>query len=219
MKQVKRKPLIAPEGPDDHAEVSLADGTWRDDGWYQNLILENLDLSGQKADDVVLERSHLRKVNLAQGRFGHVRLSDLIFEDCNLEGLRLEGAILERVEFRGCRLLGFAAPAASFEDVLFDHCDARYARLLDVKAGTLEWHSTMLLEASFQSAELTNTVFYNCDLRKSDFRESTLVGTDFRGSRLESLVIHPKDLLGAVIAPEQAVDLISLLGVQVSLSK
>lgn len=216
MKQVKRKPLIAPEAPDDDAEVSLPDNTWRDDGWYQNLRLENLDLSQQQADDVVLERSHLRKVNLAQGRLRKVRLSDLIFEDCNLEGLRLEGAILERVEFRGCRLLGFAAPAASFEDVLFDHCDARYARLLDVKAGTLEGHSTMLREASFQSAELTNTVFHDCDLRKCDFRDSRLVGADFRGSRLEALVIHPKDLFGAVIAAEQAVDLISLLGVQVN---
>ena len=100
MKQVKRKPLIAPERPDAEAEVSVPDGTWRDDGWYQNLKLENLDLSQQIADDVVLERSYLRKVSLAQGRFRKVRLSDLIFEDCNLEGLRLEGAILERVGWR-----------------------------------------------------------------------------------------------------------------------
>ncbi|MEN6408382.1 MAG: pentapeptide repeat-containing protein, partial [Anaerolineaceae bacterium] len=55
----------------------------------------------------------------------------------------------------------------------------------------------------------------HCDLTGADFCNAKLKGADFRTALLNGLRVGAQDFAGAIIAPEQALQVVGLLGVEV----
>lgn len=175
----------------------------------------DLALDGQSADDLSLDQILLRSVSMRETRLTIAQLIDCRAENCDLAGLALQKPYLRRVELAGCRLSGAQWLDADLEDVRLTGCSAGLLRLWGATARRVRFEQCALQEASFDGSNLSGVAFIGCDLTRADFRNTTLRGADLRGSTISGLQIGARDLVGAIIDPEQALQLIELFGVTV----
>ncbi len=205
-----------PERPDDDAKTVFPDSEFTDDAWYQNLVLESAERESQRASGVTFEQVSLTQSSFKDSKLTQPRLYDVTFTTCDLSGCVFENAVGERLEFRDNRALGVGFSEAVLDDLRITGGDWRYALMLEARLKNTLFENVNLRESSFQGANLSGVRFKDCDLSRADFREAKLIGTDFHGSRLEGVIVQAKDLKGAIISPDQAVDLVHLLGVTVA---
>lgn len=203
----------APERPDGDAATGFPDAEFTHEAWYRNLNLEGVTRESERASDVTFERLYLEGVSFKDSKFTQPRLYDATFTTSDLSGCILERAVGQRLEFRDCRALGLGFSGAVLEDLRVAGGDWRYALFLEARLKNTSFENLDLREASFQGANLTGVRFAGCELSRADFRDVNLTGTDFRGSRIRGMIVHPKDVKGAIIGAEQAIDLVHLLGV------
>ncbi len=206
----------SPDRPDDDAAKQFPDSEFTDDAWYQNLVLEGAERESQRATGVTFEQVSLAQSSFKDSKLTQPRLYDATFTTCDLSGCIFENAVAERLEFRDNRALGVGFSEAVLDDLRVTGGDWRYALMLEARLKNSLFENVNLRESSFQGANLSGVRFKDCDLSRADFREAKLIGTDFRGSRLEGVIVQAKDLKGAIISPEQAIDLVHLLGVTIA---
>ena len=179
------------------------------------LAFTNTDWSSQEADDVYFEAVHFKRAILNGARLPALQVVDSRFEGCDLTGTECEKAHLNRVEFIGSRIAGAKLLNASIANVLFKDCSGEFAMFWESAFQAVRFENCSLSEASFLGADLSGVVFDRCDLRNANLQGTTLVGTDFRSSKIEGLRVGSKELQGAIISPDQAVHVVSLLGITV----
>jgi uncharacterized protein YjbI with pentapeptide repeats len=176
-------------------------------------ILTNDDFSEQAADDLLFEQVHLKRVMLARTELTTMQMHDVRCDVCDFAGATWENAHLNRIEWRGCRLVGFKLLESQVTDAVIAECNAEFALFWSSVFKAARFERCNLQSASFQDADLSGVVFNACDLSGADLRGAKLVGADLRGSTLDGLNVGIKELQGAIIAPTQAVQVASLLGI------
>ena len=216
-----KKPTAAieprePERPDEDASQTFPDLELSDDALYQNLRVDDLERESQRAEGVSFERVLLQRASFKDSKLIRASLYDTTLVMPNLSGCIFEGLIGERIVIQEARALGARLSGAVLDDLRVTGGDWRYALFLESRFKSSVFEGVNLREASFQGANLSGLRFIGCDLSRADFRDARLNGTDFRGSRIEGLLVHEKNLRGATISPEQAIDLVHLLGVTVA---
>jgi uncharacterized protein YjbI with pentapeptide repeats len=97
------------------------------------------------------------------------------------------------VRFSECILEGAIFSMADLKAVRFEKCSLR--------------------GALFDGANLGGVVFARGDLSGADLRGAKLVRTDFSQATIDGMKAGPADMQGALIATEQAVQVVGLLGV------
>ena len=182
---------------------------------YASIKISGCDLTGQSAGNVLFEEISLQRTNLTGSRLPKLRLLDIRLEGCDLSGAFLDEARFRRVELIGCRLMGLQMLSTQLDDVCFKDCNLEGAVFASSRAKALHFENCILLTVSFEEANLEGTIFRDCDLRNADLRNTNLQEADFCGSKLDGLQVSPKDMLGAIISPTQAIQVASLLGVTV----
>jgi uncharacterized protein YjbI with pentapeptide repeats len=218
---VAKKPTAAleprePERPDDEADQSLPDPEFSDEALYQNLKVDDLERESQRAEGVSFERVLFQRASFKDSKLIRASFYDTTLVTPNLSGCIFEGLIGQRILIQEARALGARLSGAVLDDLRVTGGDWRYALFLETRFRSAIFEGVNLREASFQGANLAGVRFAGCDLSRADFRDARLSGTDFRGSRIEGLLVHEKDLRGATISPDQAIDLVHLLGVTVA---
>jgi uncharacterized protein YjbI with pentapeptide repeats len=183
-------------------------------GWSL-LIVGDANLSEQAAADVLFEQVRCRAVSFARSRLPGLRLFDCQIERCDLTAAGCESARLRRVELLGCRLAGTDFSQARFEDVLFKDCKADGGIFLSADFKAARFENCILCGASFSGADLSGVVFSQCDLSQADLRGARLDGADLSTALIAGMQVGSQDLHGAIIAWEQAVQVVSLLGIVV----
>lgn len=183
--------------------------------YYSQLLLANLDATEAQASHVTFEQVSFRQVTFTGSRLVSSRLSDCRLERCDLSIADWEKLRLKRIEFLGCRLIGAKLIELNAEDVLFKECGAEHANFALAAFKSVRFEKCDLRQASFISADLSGVVFHDCDLSNADFSAAHLTGTDFRTSLINGIRVGVKELRGAIIAPIQAVQVVTLLGLTV----
>ena len=196
---------LAPVGPE----------SIEDDAQVAQGLLADLDLTGLNAGSLLLEQVHCWRVTFVQTRLSGLRLFDGRLEGCDLAGAEWAKARLRRVELLGCRLLGTDLAETNFEDVLFRDCQAERASFITSVFKAARFEKCNLKGAFFEGADLAGVVFQACDLSQADLRGARLQNADFRSANLSGMQAGVKELQGAIIAPIQAAQVVSLLGVVV----
>ena len=191
-----------PEPLDDHAV-------------YEGFALANAALDDLAAAGVTFQRIHFQRCGMARTVLHHVDCTDVRFEACSLAGAEWEDARITRVAVEECGMMGGRFTGASFDDLVVRDSNCDMALFWKARFAHVRFERCTLRRASFEGADLTGVVFSECDLTGADFSGATMAGTDLRGSRIEGIRAEARDLRGAAIAPDQAVDLIGLLGVVV----
>lgn len=156
-----------------------------------------------------------RNVVFAGCRLTGAQLSDIRFEGCDLSNVNFSNAALNRVAFVGCKLLGTLLPDATLNDVRMDRCNARYLNLSGGRGRRLLFSACDLTEAVITDCRYDNLTVEACSLHGTEFSHTSLRDTDLRSSHLAGIRLRPIDLQGAIVAPEQALDLLPLLGVEI----
>lgn len=182
---------------------------------YAQIAVSQADYSSAAVDRVVFEQVTLRSVLFLQTRLGHVRIQDSRLEKCDFSGVTCENARIHRVEWNGCRLLGSNLLDGIFEDALFHECSAEKVVFAWASFKRTRFEGCNLQGAVFTGADLSGVIFEHCDLTGADFCNAKLKGTDFRTALLNGLRVGAQDFAGAIIAPEQALQVVGLLGVEV----
>jgi uncharacterized protein YjbI with pentapeptide repeats len=181
----------------------------------QQVLFENEDLSNRQLTAPLFEMVHLRNSTFLQCKIVNLRMFDIHLERCDLSGANWEKGRFRRAVFSGCRMLGANLMEANFEDVIFEDCKMDSAILSLSAFHAAHFEKCSLKRSSFEGADLTGVVFDECDLSKADLRNAKLAGADFRTSTINGLQTGAQELQGAIISPLQAVQVVSLLGIQV----
>ena len=182
---------------------------------YSQLLFDHLDFSGTHAARPAFEQVLFRRSIFLQTHLPDLRLLDCRLEKCDTSAAMWEKAHLRRVEFNGCRMLGAVLIEAALEDILFTECLAEKINFGFAVLKITRFEQCNLRSASFAGADCRGVVFHGCDLSGADFREAKLESADLRTATINGLQVGVKELQGAIIAPEQAVQVAGLLGIRV----
>jgi uncharacterized protein YjbI with pentapeptide repeats len=211
MKNTSRYGVHTPDLPKNLVKVDFE--AQEEPGEYYRVLLANENLTGRELPRLVFEQVHWRHGVFLQARLPGLRASDCCLEHCDFSGARLEKARLKRIEFSGCRLLGTDFLEGVFEDLLFKDCIAEDCHFALASFRAARFEKCAFPRASFESADLSGAVFDGCDLTGANFRGAKLEGADLSTAKIDALQIGVKELQGAIIAPWQAAQVVSLLGI------
>ncbi|ATL28717.1 pentapeptide repeat-containing protein [Streptomyces formicae] len=177
------------------------------DGDYDGVEFRDLDLGAQDGGgalfmDCAVTGCALGETRLARARFvdsvlreprgvgtdlTEASLRDVEVVDARLGGVQLHGGVLERVVVRGGKI---------------DYLNLRKARLRDVV-----FEGCVLVEPDFGLASLERVAFLDCVVRGVDFSGVRMKDVDLRAAGELEIARGVECLRGAVISPEQLIDL------------
>jgi uncharacterized protein YjbI with pentapeptide repeats len=187
----------------------------KDDAEYISVSIVGSDNSGQAASRLLFEDVQLRRVHLSDTRIKRVRMVDTTIDSSDLSGAVWEAAHLRRIAFSACRLLGLQLVESELQDILFRGCNLTGALFTSSFSKNIRFERCVLREASFESASLEEAHFMDCDLTGADLRGANLKGADLRTSNISKVQVGLKELQGVIIDPPQAVQVVTLLGIEV----
>jgi uncharacterized protein YjbI with pentapeptide repeats len=193
---------VLPEPLDDHAD-------------YENFALADSDFEEAVAASISFRRIHFQRCGFARTELRRVEFSDVRFEACNLAGANWESAQMNRILLEDSGLVGAHFIDATFDDVVVRDANCDMTIFWKARFARVRFERCTLRRVSFEGADLTGVIFSECDLAGADLRGAKLAGTDFRGSRIDGISAEARDLRGAIISPDQAVEVVGLFGVTV----
>ena len=170
------------------------------------------DFSGRTIGQLVVHRSLIEAVSFANATIQSVRLRDVRFVRCDLSNSVMRGLQANRVEFIDCRLMGMKAAECRMEDVLLERCDSRYAQFTAGAMRRSDFIDTQLQESDFRGVNLENSRWVRSSLSRADLNGAKMTGADLRGAEIDGLTVGATDVAGAIVSPSQAMELARLLG-------
>lgn len=186
--------------------------------------IDGMSFSGEVLDDfgniqffelhgVVLDHCSLRGLSFAKTSF-----YDCELVGCDFSNSGFEEAYFSRTRFVGCKLEGARLHKAFFRSSRIVDCMCRYANFAEA---TLEGTSLVgcdMRESFFNEVRLRKGArFERCDFTRADFFRTPLKGVDLSTCQIAGIGVSDThtELRGALIAAEQAVDLVGMLGVRI----
>ena len=171
------------------------------DAHVTNTAFSDLELAGASADGTVFENVVFRGCAFERVNLSNCTFTDVLFSGCRLVRCDMGRSWLNRVDFRSC-----SAPGLSF-----------LKSLSEATVEQLVASETKLTEASFHATRLRRVSLRSCDLTRSTFFRTSLSGVDLSTCDISGLRVSSdlRELRGAVIDPEQAAELIGLLGIKI----
>lgn len=143
---------------------------------------------------------------------------DCTLVGCDLSNAKLDEAYFARTRLVGCKLEGAQLHAAFVRSTRFVDCMCRYANLAEATLEASSLTGCDLRESFINEVRLRKkTRFERCDFTRADFFRTPLKGIDLSTCAIAGIGVSDThaELRGALIAAEQAVNLVGLLGVRV----
>ena len=157
--------------------------------------------------------------------FSFANLRDAAFERCDLTtavmqkvrayGLTLEGCVAGGIDFSGADFTLGRAGAGGLASATFNGCNMPWADFTGVTLSDCKLTGCRLMEAVFQQATLEKATLTGSDICGIEAHGLTLVGADLRGTTFDNLDVRVTDLTGARLRPEQALMLLTPLGIEI----
>lgn len=173
------------------------------------------DLIGQILPDLRVSVSRLEALRLADAEMEGAQFTDVIVTGCDLSNAAMHRGAWTRVECKGSKLVGVRANESSWKDVHLEDCVADVLQLQQSRCQRVSFSRCRLRGALFNGTDLSGAVFDACDLREADFSNAVLTGADLRRSNIEHIRIGPEQLQGVTLTQDQALYVISILGVRI----
>lgn len=164
-----------------------------------------LQFTGCQFDKCVFEPSRLKRLDFV----------DCVFNQCELSNFDVPGYALKRVSFIGCRMTGAGFANGAMRDVTFENGMLDYFAVSESKLERVVFMGCPMRESQWSNVKLSRVRFDHDDLTKTQWSFTPLNGIDVTTCRLEGIRVDLYDLRGLRIAPEQAVSLCGLMGVEI----
>ena len=206
---------------------------------FEDCILAGADLAGAVFDDCEFLQCSLRGSDLRDARFTNCKLylneqssdlryaelRDAVFEDCDLTT-----CTFERANAYGLSLIRCQAQGADFTNVDFSMTLGRNQTVAgftcsDSNLAYADFSSTYLSGVTFNGVRLAHAVLNNCDLSHAtivdceldniESQRLTLAGANLSGSQFNSLNPKTIDLTGTKVDADQALSLLTAMGIEI----
>lgn len=175
--------------------------------------LSDLDLEFFEFHGLELERCALQGLRGAKASF-----YDCVLRECDLSGAQFEEAYFARCRLEGCKLEGAQLTKSFWRSCRVYDCMCRYSNWGEATLEGVTLRGCDLREGFLSEVRLrARTRFERCSLVRADLFRTTLKGMDLSTCDLAGISVSDThaELRGMRIAPEQAVDLVGMLGVVV----
>lgn len=182
---------------------------------YRGLLFAALDLSGSPTPGLSLTEVLFIKTVARNVGWRDLRLRDVRFSACDLANVDWLGTQAYRLEICDSRLTGANLSESKLTDVRFVGCKMDAAAFLHTAFIRVRFENCDLRGANFEAADLTGVVFSHCNLNAVRLAGARMKQTDFRSSDLQNIDAAAADFRGAIIAPAQAIEVVTLAGVTV----
>ena len=178
----------------------------------------------QKAD---LEKCDFSFLDLRGSRFLHCRMNgslfrkasfvDVEFRDCDLSLCRFDDAYFERCRFVSCKGMNLGITDSRIRNTTFALSKLPYSQWDQSKLTDVDLDGIDLESASMANMRLIRFTVSNSRFIRTNFFKTMLNGVDFSRCELLAPIVSspPEELRGAKIGAHQAIDLVTLFGVQV----
>lgn len=173
---------------------------------------ERLDPDATSFSEVVFHNCSFEDVD-----FSGCTFTDILFVGCRFISCSMERSWLNRVDFRACSAPGLGFNQGRLTGVSFTDCQLRYADFSEASVRGVVARDTCLAESVWRAVKLGRVELERCDLSRADVMRTSLEGVDLSSCNIGGLVVSSglRELRGAIIAPEQALDLVGFLGVRI----
>ena len=187
------------------------------DARVQNTSFSALELADVSANGTGFEGVVFRGCTFENVDLSNCTFTDVLFSGCRFVRCDMGRSWLNRCDFRSCSAPGLSLAKARLTSVLLEDCQLGYCDLSDATVERLRAHETSLVEASVYSTKLRRTELDRCDLTRATVFRTSLSGIDLSSCELAGIRVSSdlRELRGAVVSSEQAVQLAGLLGVKV----
>ena len=161
--------------------------------------------------------------------FSFANLRDAAFERCDLTtavmqkvrafGLTMDGCVAGGIDFSGADFTLGRAGAEGLASATFHGCNMPWADFTGATLSDCELTGCRLMEAIFNQATLAKANLAGSDICGIEAHGLTLVGADLRGTTFNDLDVRVTDLTGAKLRPEQALMLLTPLGIDIDVDE
>lgn len=187
------------------------------DAHVANTAFSGLELADVAADGTVFENVVFRSCTFERVNLSNCTFTDVLFSGCRFVRCDLGRSWLNRVDFRSCSAPGLSFLKGRLSGVSLVDSQLAYADFSETTVDQLAASETKLSEASFHATRLRRLALERCDLSRATFFRTSLSGVDLSACDISGLRVSSdlRDLRGAVIDPDQAAELIGLLGIKI----
>jgi fluoroquinolone resistance protein len=150
-----------------------------------------------KAADIsgcsTFENCKFMNCDLSYAELTNILLIDCIFEGCNLSLAVVTNAGLQNINFKHCNLSGvnFSKSRDFLFEVHFESCILDNAVFFKKKNKKANFKDCSVVETDFTEADLTDAEFDNCNLNRAFFSRTILKNADLSTSY--NFIIDPDD--------------------------
>ena len=189
-----------------------------DDALVCGAACTDAELAYEDAHGATFEAMEFRGVVFDHVDFHGCTFRDVLFRDCRFTSCTMEGAWLSRVDVRDCSAPGLSLLRARLANVFMAGTDLSWANLSETSIDCLALHGVRLREAALQRSRMKRVELDACDLTRLDVFGTSLAGIDVSRCIFQAPVLSDRyrELRGAIVSPEQAVELALLLGVRLA---
>lgn len=187
------------------------------DARLANTAFMGLELADVAADGTVFENVAFRSCTFERVNLSNCTFTDVLFSGCRFVRCDLGRSWLNRVDFRSCSAPGLSFLKGRLTGVSLVDSQLAYADLSETTVDQLVASETKLSEASFHATKLRHLALDRCDLSRATFFRTSLSGVDLSTCDISGLRVSSdlRELRGAVIDPDQAAELMGLLGIKI----
>ncbi|MGO3711911.1 MAG: pentapeptide repeat-containing protein [Alcaligenes aquatilis] len=204
---------------------------------HESLSFENCTFDGQDLSGLELEGLQFSACGFLDTRFTRAHLQDTVWQRCKLGQVDFSLADLSSAHFRVCdlhlskwvraQIASLQIEDSKLSGAIFNETrgldlSLRECKLVGATLRAINFRKQTLVQLDFSDADLggcdfQDAVFEGGSLRGASLRGVNFKGTDLRSVELGSISLYDlnNSFQGACLSVEQAVQLVSSMGVQV----
>lgn len=184
---------------------------------WQNICLDNADLSG-----AIFAHTKLKHISFRQSDLRGINLGAAALQDCVFEDIDFADATFAKSTLLGCRFVNCqfgermdAFLETRFQQCVFERCDLRekmFIKLampgtlfIDCQLANATFLETYVKDGAFQGCDLTATNFISAQLQHGNFSRAQMINTRFiercnlTAACFDHAVMHQANLRGCLL--------------------
>lgn len=198
--------------PPQLGELTPGDFYLDDEALYQECQLQDSDQSYTTCENLIIQQSQLKNIQLVNSRLERFQAANVIFDKCDFSNCELLGASLHQVEFRQCKLTGTNFAESYLRDCRFVDCLGDYASFSNSNLKNVAFNDCRLNETDFYDLTWKALELNRCELTRSNWLHTMLNKLNLSACNFEAILMSPEQLRGLVVNPAQALVIAAGLG-------
>ena len=179
------------------------------DLWIRNCSLEF------HMEEVEFNGCKFEKVDFSSAQIRNVDFIDCVFEHCNLSGVDFSNRSIHRCSFEHCNLVGCDFIQSGLQDISITDSKCDYVNFSSSQMKHFSIKDSVFRKGRVVDVQWSDIYFEKINFEETEFLHTKLDGIDFGNCNIDRISVLASDVKGMIVNPEQALMLISLLGINI----